>query len=98
MNKIFHKFYTWLLVSSTDPTKVSLTVKSGLTVAVTALMQVIGLTHLNLGIIDAAFLNTFVNDISTAVLDILMAIGAIGTVVGGITKIWKTFVKSAPVV
>lgn len=98
ISDFFHKILAWIWISSSDPTKVSLTVKSSLMVAATALMQVIGLTHLNLGIIDAAFLNTFVNDVTTAVTDILMAVGAIGAVVGGVTKAWTSISGKNPVI
>lgn len=98
INNFMHKVFDWILTSSSDPTKTSLTVKASLTVGASALLQIIGLTHINLGIIDAAFLNNFINAISTAVLDVLIAVGSIGTVVGFVTKIWLTVTGKNPVV
>lgn len=97
INNFVQKIFNWIWYSSSNPAQVSVTVKSTLTFVAGVFMQIIGLTHLNLGVVDAAFLNTFVNDVTTVVLDVLMAVGAIGTVIGSITKVWTSLSGKNPV-
>lgn len=94
-HKVIHSIFNWIWKSSSDPTQVSLTVKGALTTGSSALMIVIGMTHLNFGVTD---LNTLVDAISNIVLYGLMIVGAIGTVVGFITKIYRSLTGKNPVV
>lgn len=88
INSFFEKAINWVWVSSSNPQSVGLSAKAGLLVIVSALTQVIGLTHLNLPIGD--LLNTSINDFSTVLTDFLMFVGAAGTLYGGVRKIWLT--------
>lgn len=95
ISNFLQKVFAWIWTSSSDPTKVSLTVKSSLTVGASVLMQVIGITHINLGQTDV---NNVVNAITTIVFDATTLIGGIGFFVGLVSKIWSSLSGNNPVI
>jgi hypothetical protein len=76
---------TWLLISSKDPEKVSLTIKGILTGAIPVITIVLGLAHIQVG-----DLTPFVDGIINVVQTALAAIAAVMTVWGLFRKIILT--------
>lgn len=81
------KFWAWLVLSSNDPQKVSLTVKSVLTGLATYALFFTGLFHLNVGASD---LSVFTDQIATLVGSVLTIVSCITGVYGFIRKIINT--------
>lgn len=92
-----HKVFAWIWYSSSDPTKVSLTVKSTIAIAGSQLMSIIGLAHV---VIPGApaYIDTIANDVSGVVLSALTIVGLVGGLVGVITKIYKSVTGTNPVI
>lgn len=87
MSNILHKFFNWLMVSSSDPSKVSLTVKGGLTVLAGAIIPALGLVHVQVGS-DA--INQVIDSISGIVAAILAIVGYLTFLYGFIRKMIAT--------
>lgn len=80
-------FFHWLLTSSEDPTKLALTVKGGLGVAVTVVVALSPLFHLQIG---SEQLNAIADALVQVVTILASLISAIAFVVGLIRKIKST--------
>lgn len=99
MTKILNSFdnlWTWIMKSSADPTKVSSTIKWALTGIGTILTIAFGYT--NYHPFDVTDWNNAVDAIILSIQDILVALSAIGTVVGLVRKIILTMKGTNPVV
>lgn len=90
MQKIFagsHAFWNWLVVSSSDPTQVALTVKGltslGITQAVFAMLPLLGL-H------PSFDLNTLGDQLYTLVYGGLVAVSTVVTVYAAFMKVYRT--------
>ncbi len=81
------KFWLWLVLSSSDPTKYSLTIKSALTGVITALTIVAGLTNITLSTPD---LTAIVDNIVATVQTILLLVSLVTGTYGFIMKVWDT--------
>lgn len=85
--------FTWLLKSSKDPQKVSLTVKMAIIAAIPWVLQGIGITCsfgqvcLN---IDATELQELAVHASNIVLAVLLIVGNVGAIYGFLRKLWRT--------
>ncbi len=88
MNKFLHKVFTWLWMSSSDPTKVGLSAKGLLTTLVGVLIPALGLVHVNVG---PDIVNGLIDNVSIAITALLTFVGSVGLVFGSIRKIWVTF-------
>ena len=95
ISSFFQKVFAWIWLSSANPTQVSLTVKSTLTAGAAVLLQVIGFTHINVGVAD---INVVINDVTTVVLIALELVAAVGAVVGAVQKIYLTVIGKNAVV
>lgn len=81
------KFLVWLVLSSQNPQKVSLTVKSFLTAATTYIVFFAGILHFNIGASDVAIA---IDNIVKVISDILMVISSAATAWAFIRKIGTT--------
>lgn len=81
------RFFQWLVISSVDPTKVSLTVKGFLTTAVSVIVMVSPLFHLHIG---SEQLTSIVDGIVDTIVVVLTALSSIVTLFGLIRKIVVT--------
>lgn len=82
---MFYKFVVWLLISSKDPMKWSLSLKGFLGIIATVIMMVAGLSHINVG-----DLSPVIDAIIAVVQDGLALISALATVYGAIRKVVRT--------
>jgi hypothetical protein len=87
MNNFVQKVFDWLLLSSADPSKVAVTVKGFLTMVAAAFIPLLGLTHINLG---NDTVNTVIDGVSLVIQDVMVAVGAAGTLFGVVRKAWLT--------
>jgi len=85
MGKYIDAVFNWLLTSSANPAAVSLTVKGFLTAGSAAIIPILGLTHVNLG---SDQINSIIDSIGLVIQDGLVLVGAIGTVVGLVRKVY----------
>ena len=85
---VIKKITAWLVLSSQNPTKWSLTIKGALTGGVTILTVVAGLAHINIPGADAfsAAIDAIIGFVQTA----LLCISAAATAWGLLRKIWST--------
>lgn len=83
------KFLNWIVLSSADPAKLSLTVKGLLTMAVPFIITIAGLT--NIHVPDEKGMTLIIDGIATAVQIILGIIGLAATLIGVIRKIVTTY-------
>lgn len=81
------KVYNWLVVSSADPTKVSLTVKGFLHTAAGVLLVFTPLFHLNIG---QTKIDEFIDLSSQLVIAFYAAFSALVTLFGFFRKIYNT--------
>lgn len=95
MSNFLHKVFAWIWQSSSDPTKVSLTVKGTLAVLTGALIPALSLAHINVGIPEV---NSAIDAIATVVSDALVLVGAIGGAYGFVLKVIRTATGKNPVV
>jgi len=79
------KIFTWLMVSSKDTEKLSLTVKGVLIGAVTYIVFFAGIFHFN---VDQGDLNSLANQLADIVKMTLSLVSAVATTVGLIRKIY----------
>lgn len=77
----------WIVISSQDPSEISLTIKGVLVGVIPYLMILIGLAHLNVG---QDQLSTIVDGACTLIQDALMLVSAVMTVYGLVRKVWTT--------
>lgn len=92
MNKL-QNIWNWLVVSSADPSKTALTVKGFLTTALSVILLISPLMHINFGQTEAtAVVDTIVQFIASA----LTVIGAIVTLLAFIRKVMLTDWKNTP--
>ena len=90
MANLFEKIYDWLVLSSVDPTKVSLTVKGALVSAAATATVLLGLAHMNLPV--PADVNQVI-DLSTTLIQLFFqGFGDMVMVVGLVRKIYLTVV------
>ena len=87
---MFKKVFQWIIYSSADPSKVSLTIKSVGVLLVSWLIPIIGLTHVNLGGDPSATLNGLVDAFAQLVQALLALVGAIAGAYGLIRKVYLT--------
>lgn len=81
------KFWAWLLLSSNDPEKASLFIKSTLSAGATFVVFFTGLFHYNVGSSD---ISAVIDQIGNVVGVILMTISSIASLWGLIRKIFTT--------
>lgn len=81
------KFFAWLILSSRDPKKVSLTIKAYLTATTTYILFFAGLFHISLGASDLAVL---IDQIVKIISDILIVISAATTFWALLRKVMAT--------
>ncbi len=86
--KTLNNIAQWVVVSSTDPSKVSLTIKGILVGTIPTIMFMLGLIHLNVGQED---LNVLIDSIAAIVQLVLSLIAVVMTTVGLIRKLINTF-------
>lgn len=79
------KLITWLVVSSKDPTKYSLTLKAILAFAATVVTMAAGLANIQVG-----DLTPMVNAIIEAVQAFFLFVSAVVAVIAGIRKVYRT--------
>jgi hypothetical protein len=84
---ILKRIYNWIVVSSADPTKVSLTIKSVGLAIIPYLMIVLDLAHANIGSAD---LNAFFDTTSIIVQSSLTLFASVGFLFGLFRKIYNT--------
>lgn len=77
------KFWAWLLLSSKDPAKASLTIKSILTASATYILFFTGLFHYTLG----------ASDLTVIIDQIANVVGIILMLISGVTALWATVRK-----
>lgn len=81
---MFANIWNWLVVSSSDPYKFSLTLKAGAATIISVLTIALGLAHIAVGGPDL----TAISDSVIAVIqDLVVLVGALATVYGLIRKI-----------
>lgn len=81
------KFWAWLLLSSSDPEKASLTIKSFGAAAATYIIFFAGLFHKTVGADD---LNVLTNNVANFMGIALTAVSSIGAVIGIVRKIFTS--------
>jgi hypothetical protein len=87
MYQVLEKAVGWLLVSSADPSSVSLTIRGMLIGIAPATIAVLNLAHINLGQDQlTALVDGFVNLLQAVLTVISMAI----TFYGAVRKVWNT--------
>lgn len=93
MSQFLERLVTWLLHSSADPRKMSLTVKMALLSVVPWVMQTLGFACA-LGTVCVAFdqsmLEVVAADIAQVVYYVLTAVSMLGFAYGAVRKIWRT--------
>jgi hypothetical protein len=83
----FNKALSWLLISSSDPEAVALTIRGLLVAVLPAIISVLGLAHLNVGQDQATELvDAFVNLVTA----LLTVVGTALTLVGAVRKVWNS--------
>jgi len=85
----FDTAWKWLVYSSANPNQISGTIKYGFLTAGVLLSGALGFAHLQFPTDQWTAIGD--NTIG-AVQDILLSVGAIGTVVSGLRKLWLTIV------
>lgn len=81
------KFWAWLLLSSSDPEKASLTIKSIGATVVTYGIFFAGLFHKN---VNADDLNVLTNSVANFIGIVLIGISSVTAIVAAIRKIFKS--------
>ena len=89
------KFWAWLLLSSSDPAKASLMIKSSGYAAVTYVVFFTGLFHRPVG---AGDVQSVVDQVANLVGFVLMGISAVVAGYGAVMKVWRTLVGTNQVV
>lgn len=84
---MMRKFWAWLLLSSKDPEKASLTIKSILSGVATYAIFFTGFFHITVGASD---INNLIATIGTLTGTVLMLISAFSATWGAVTKIYHT--------
>lgn len=90
-----HKIWAWIVYSSQDSTKISLTVKSALTGLITALTVAAGLANIHL---PSAELTALVDSIVFLIQSLLLLVSSALAAWGLIRKIATSFTKDNKVV
>lgn len=86
------KGWNWLITSSADPEKVSLTFKGIVTGLATGLTILLGVAHINVG----SQLTTLVDATVSFVQQVLVVISIGVTIVGLVRKLWITIQGQKP--
>src|SRR5436305_1423909 len=86
MKNAIENIVAWIVVSSADPTEISLTVRGALVGIIPTLMAVAGIAHINLG--DGSILTTLVDGIASTVQLALTLVATAMTVYGATRKLW----------
>jgi hypothetical protein len=84
------KIFQWIVYSSANPTKVSLTLKGAGVTVIGFLVPVIGLTHIAIGGDPSTVLNSILDSIASIVQVALTLVGAIVGLYGLVRKVWLT--------
>ena len=84
------RFWEWIIKSSADPTKVSLTVKSMLFGILPIVVVITKLLNVEIAEGD---LQTFIDALEASIIAVFGAVSSIGVVVGLVRKIYLTFKK-----
>ena len=91
VNKIYMfgaegRFINWLVVSSSDPNKVSLTIKGILIGVVPVLMQVLTVFGVHFSFTS----DNLIDVVCTAITAALTLVAAVTTLIGALRKVWYT--------
>jgi hypothetical protein len=86
MKQALKNLVAWIVVSSADPTEVSLTVKAALVAVIPTLMAVAGVAHINLG--DGTVLTSLVDALVQFIQVALTLIATAMAVWGAVRKVW----------
>ena len=90
---MFKKFLNWLVVSSEDPTAISLTVRGLLVTAVPYIIGIAGFAHFQtLASTTPDIYNVLINYIVQFINDALTAIGSVMAIYGILRKLFNTHV------
>lgn len=81
------KVIDWLWMSSADPTKVGLSAKSTLTMIAAGLTMALGFANIHVG---NAEISLIIDSIVAVIQYALLAVGAIGAVIGAVRKVILT--------
>lgn len=81
------KIFQWIMVSSKDPNKVSLTIRGILVGAITYIVFFAGVFHFN---VDQGDLNSLAVQLSDIVQMTLTLVSAVATTVGLVRKIYRS--------
>ena len=81
------KVFQWIVYSSTDPSKIALTVKGVGGSVITVLIILAGITHVQL---QSADLTAILDGIVQTITALLGVVSAFATVYGAVRKVWIT--------
>lgn len=92
ITEAFQKVVVWLLISSSNPNEVSLTIKGVLLGLVPAAMTLFGAAHVVVGIpiIDSQIVIDIINTAVGTLQAVLIAISAGVALLGAFRKLWNT--------
>jgi len=95
MLNFFRNVIAWLILSSKDADRVSLTLKAGLLAGLAYLVQLTGLAHITF---DTQWATELINSLAAFVQLALYAISVLAGVYGAARKLWLTFTGKNEVV
>lgn len=84
-------FWSWLVTSSADPAKWSLTIKGFAGTAITIITMVAGLANIQVG-----DLTPVVDAVVSFVQAILLAVSSVAFIIGFVRKVWNTVSNKNP--